>query len=190
MDQQLKQRLVGAVVLVSLAVIFIPVILEGPDDEWSPRDHTIPEAPRVDYRAAMDLPLPDVQPDDRADVAGGMQQADPQPTAALKEEQPVKTRAKPVPKPEPAPEKNKLESGWYAQVGSFSQPANAAGLRDSIAGAGFRAHLQEVASAQGTSYRVLAGPESSREQAEQLLGKLGKTLNTTGIVIGIGTPDK
>ena len=30
MQQRLKQRLVGAVVLVALAVIFIPMLLQGP----------------------------------------------------------------------------------------------------------------------------------------------------------------
>jgi DedD protein len=196
MEQQLKQRLVGAVVLVSLAVIFIPVILEGPDDEWSPRDHTIPEPPRVDYRAAMDLPLPEVQPDEGAAPAPVTEQPrqEPEPATVPEQELSDKSPAKPVPETKPAvppvPDGNKLESGWYAQVGSFSQPANARGLRDSINKAGFSAHLQQVASTKGTSYRVLAGPESSREQAGQLLEKLGKTLKSTGIVIGIAVQEQ
>ena len=36
MDSVLKQRLVGAVVLVALGVIFIPMLLEGPDDTLVP----------------------------------------------------------------------------------------------------------------------------------------------------------
>ena len=193
MEQQLKQRLIGAVVLVSLAVIFIPVILEGPDDEWSPRDHTIPEPPRVDYRAEMELQLPEALPDEGATPAAEAEQAGLEPaTAAAPDEGPAdKPQVKPVPETEPAEraaaEVNKLESGWYAQVGSFSQTENAGGLRDSINKAGFSAQLQQVASAKGTSYRVLVGPEPSRARAEQLLGKLGKTLNSTGIVIEIGT---
>jgi len=60
MNQQLKQRLVGAVVLVSLAVIFIPIILEGPDDEWTPRTQGMPEPPPISYHeeAETQLPLP------------------------------------------------------------------------------------------------------------------------------------
>ena len=58
MEQTLKQRLIGAIVLVSLAVIFIPIILEGPDDEWTPRRHSIPQQPQMDYRADMELELP------------------------------------------------------------------------------------------------------------------------------------
>ena len=190
MEQQLKQRLVGAVVLVSLAVIFIPVILEGPDDEWSPRDHTIPEPPRVDYRAALELPLPEEQPDEGASPLAEVEQAGVEPVmaAAPVEEAAVKPQVEPP--AQAAPDENKLESGWDAQVGSFSQSANAGGLRDSIIKAGFSAHLQPVASAKGTSYRVLVGPESSRARAEQLLGKLGKTLNSKGIVIEIGAAEE
>jgi DedD protein len=191
MEQQLKQRLIGAVVLVSLAVIFIPVILEGPDDEWSPRDHTIPEPPRVDFRAAMELPLPEAQPDEEIapSVVAEQPGVEPEAAAAPDEEPPGKPQLQPAPETQPAAEVNELEPGWYAQVGSFSQPANAEGLRDSINKAGFTAHLQQVASTKGTSYRVLVGPQPTREGAGQLLEKLGKTLKTTGIVIGIDTPE-
>ena len=59
MNQLLKQRLVGAVVLVSLAVIFIPIILEGPDEEeWSPRTQGMPEPPQITYHAEDDVELP------------------------------------------------------------------------------------------------------------------------------------
>jgi DedD protein len=193
MEQQLKQRLVGAVVLVSLAVIFIPVILEGPDDDWSPREHRVPDAPHVDYRAAVDLPLPEMQPDTEPAVTDGMEQVDQQ-QAETTQAQPVRRDVKPAPNiqpvEEPAVEAGQPPAGWYAQVGSFSQPANAGGMRDSVNSAGFHAHLQEVASAKGTSYRVLVGPETSREKAEQLLARLGKTLNSSGIVIEIGSQKK
>lgn len=43
MDFVLKQRLVGAVVLVALAVIFIPMLLEGPDRNLVPEMAPLPE---------------------------------------------------------------------------------------------------------------------------------------------------
>lgn len=43
MDSVLKQRLVGAVVLVALAVIFIPMLLEGPDSNLVPEMPPLPE---------------------------------------------------------------------------------------------------------------------------------------------------
>ena len=68
MDQKTKQRLTGAIVLVALAVIFVPIILEGPDNEWTPRSHSIPEQPQMDYRASMELGIPE-QPAAAVDTA-------------------------------------------------------------------------------------------------------------------------
>lgn len=48
MDIKLKQRLVGALVLISLGVIFIPMILHGPQHD-DPRTIEIKIPPRPDY---------------------------------------------------------------------------------------------------------------------------------------------
>jgi DedD protein len=54
MDQRLKQRLVGATVLLALAVIFIPIILEGPEDKASPRAGSIPMPPAHEFEARVE----------------------------------------------------------------------------------------------------------------------------------------
>jgi DedD protein len=190
MDQQLKQRLTGAVVLVSLAVIFIPVILEGPRDEWTPRDHTIPEPPGLDYRAPQELPVP-------APIA-------PKHTEQPDDEMTADSRPVPLPVPPPVPEsavpepvvqaqapppvskqQQTLANGWYVQVGSFSQSDNAGRLRDRLGDAGMAAHLSTVRTGDGTGYRVLVGPSRTRPQAEKLQQKLASTQKLKGIVIEI-----
>lgn len=106
MDQKLKQRLTGALVLVALAVIFVPIILEGPDNEWSPRSHSIPEQPQMDYRADMELKLPQ-QPAAAGVESGGVitealsLPADPAPTTTTAT--PVASAAMPSAAPETAP---------------------------------------------------------------------------------------
>lgn len=194
MEQPLKQRLVGAVVLVSLAVIFIPIILEGPDEEPLSRDHTIPEPPEVDYRAEMELSLPAAQPEPEAAPVAVPATPEPEPVPPIQpmqREQPesvavvAPARSEPAPATKAAPAAPAFAAGWYAQVGSFSQPANADGLRERVSQAGFSAHLQESATGKGTAYRVLVGPEPSREQAEKLLARLDKALKIWGIVIEI-----
>lgn len=190
MDQQLKQRLTGAVVLVSLAVIFIPVILEGPRDEWTPRDHTIPEPPGLDYRAPQELPVPapvtpmrTVQPDDKMT-------ADSRP-APLPVPPPVPESAAPEPvvqaqaPPPVTKQQQTLANGWYVQVGSFSQSDNAGRLRDRLGDAGMDAHLSTVKTGDSTGYRVLVGPSRTRPQAEKLQQKLASNRKLKGIVIEI-----
>src|SRR6188508_1555058 len=77
MDSRLKQRLVGAAVLVALAVIFLPMLVQGPapDSGVSDVPLSMPDAPRGEYET-RDLPL--VTPGDTPDGgAVGMQQATP-----------------------------------------------------------------------------------------------------------------
>ncbi len=196
MEQQLKQRLVGAVVLVSLAVIFIPVILEGPGDEWTPRNQNIPQPPPLDFRTDMELPLPEFE----GETAAGPVAASPGQTQAVPVQadgaetgpEPVSVPAEPEPAPPPVaaapvtrepPVAAAPADGWYAQVGSFSQQDNAAGLRERLGKAGYPAHLQQTDIGKGSSYRVLVGPEKGRENAEKLLRKLARELQLKGIVI-------
>jgi len=198
MEQNLKQRLVGAIVLVSLAVIFIPIILEGPDDEWTPRNHSIPEPPQMDYRASMQLPLPSDTAEPVTASAEPPTQAavtPPAPTTPKPEPAP-QPKPEPAPQPKPAPEPvaaakpaaatavpasapAALPAGWYVQVGSFSQQMNASGLRDRLKSAGYDGRLQ----ATGSAYRVLVGPADTRKQAEIQRDKLLAGQQLKGIVI-------
>jgi cell division septation protein DedD len=58
MDSRLKQRLIGAAVLVALAVIFLPMLVQGPapDSGVSDVPLTMPDAPRGAFET-RDLPL-------------------------------------------------------------------------------------------------------------------------------------
>jgi len=58
MDAGLKQRLIGAAVLVALAVIFLPMLVKGPapDSGVSDLSMRVPDAPERGYRT-VDLPL-------------------------------------------------------------------------------------------------------------------------------------
>src|SRR5688572_26349603 len=58
MDSGLKQRLIGAAVLVALAVIFLPMLVQGPapDSGVSDVPLTMPGTPQGEYET-RDLPL-------------------------------------------------------------------------------------------------------------------------------------
>jgi DedD protein len=199
MEQKLKQRLIGAIVLVSLAVIFIPIILEGPDDEWTPRSHSIPEQPQMDYRADMELELPPETPvvdETVAMEAISQEQAEsePQPavevvkTAAVpvKAPEPVKAAPKPAPpvkQTAPAVPTTEPLKGWFVQVGSFGQEMNAKGLQDRLAAADFHVQLQDVKLGNKHTYRVLVGPSPTRTAAEKQAEKLKSGQHLTGMVI-------
>ncbi|BCT91421.1 hypothetical protein LYSHEL_04450 [Lysobacter helvus] len=82
MEPALKQRLVGAAVLIALAVIFLPMLIQGPAPESGVADVPLdaPRAPVGDLET-RDLPLvaPDATP---ADGALGMDATPPAPSAS------------------------------------------------------------------------------------------------------------
>ena len=60
MDASLKQRLVGAAVLVALAVIFLPLLVKGPAPDSGVSDVSLrvpPEPKAPDGTVTQDLPL-------------------------------------------------------------------------------------------------------------------------------------
>jgi len=200
MEQILKQRLIGAIVLVSLAVIFIPIILEGPDDEWTPRSHSLPDKPQLDYRADMELVLPaptpvaEHHPSTEVDVEKDTPVISEQPVAAPAKPveqpaaatKPVKTRPAPKPAAKPpvpvAPAAKPLK-GWFVQVGSFGQEMNARGLRERLVASGFKARLQEIEIGNKHAYRVLVGPSATRADAEKLAASLKSAQQLKGMVV-------
>lgn len=93
MDKVLKQRLIGATILIALAVIFLPMLLVGPDEEMlsDSIDFEVPPVPEQ-AREVRRIPLdPDAarvrQPDASANVdpAGGSEQQVPDITRPLGE---------------------------------------------------------------------------------------------------------
>ena len=81
MDVLLKQRLVGAIVLVALGVIFVPMILEGPNRTLVPEMEAFPEPEdQVTSLPLEAFPAPDAIP------------AEPDTSIVLTDSQPVASR--------------------------------------------------------------------------------------------------
>lgn len=187
MDQKLKQRLVGAIVLISLAIIFIPVILEGPDDDWTPRVQEIPVPPQIEYQAEVDLVVPEESPAPVPEVTTAAELPVPEAPATAAApppvEDPVPVKAEPVAKqPAPKPKPAVPAGSWVIQVGSFSQQLNASGLRDRLQKTGYNSRLQEISAGNGKAWRVLVGPFETRAAAEKQRDRITGEHHMKGIV--------
>jgi len=198
MDQMLKQRLIGAIVIIALAVIFIPMILEGPDDELSPRTQDMPPPPTIDYQTEVELAVPEEASEPAESLADTTTEQEvsaipeppmSQPEAGIVEtEAPAKPAEPAVAKPaSPAIPSRSTTSiapgGWILQVGSFSQQANALSLRDRLKKSGYQASVKDVKAAGGTIHRVLVGPVSDRPSADKLRNKLASEQKLTAMVL-------
>lgn len=188
MNEQVKQRLVGAVVLISLAVIFIPMLLDGGNNSSMPRyGSNIPAQPDFDFEP-LEIPIQPIEPAP-AERPRVIDKVEPPVVAASKPAATKPLVSKPVvaPKPAaapPAPVAKGDPVSWIVQVGSFSQSANALGLRDKLRKNGFTAFVEKYRDKGKTSYRVRVGPELKRETAEKHLDQLEVKLKLKGIVMG------
>jgi DedD protein len=209
-DINLKQRLVGAVVLVSLAVIFIPLILDGRDPSVNYiTKSNIPPKPERDFVSRViplnpsPVPQPEVlepeviaEPVEAAPVVEEKAEKAAQPADAVKPASKAPAKAKTATKPvvtEPAPKviaKPKLVakpktglSAWAVQVGSFGSKKNAYALRDKLRKQGFNAFVDTLYNKDTPTFRVRVGPEIKLERAEALQAKLAKVLKAKPIVV-------
>jgi DedD protein len=165
MDEGLKKRLIGAAVLASLAVIFVPMLFEEPPAKP-------PALP----------PLPERPPE--RDFASEM----------LREEMPAITPlAPPVQSDEVAPAENITPrpsakpltgiSAWVVQVGSFSSRDNAEQLVEKLRAAQLPTPDPELVDIRGKRYfRVKVGPVIERTEADRLLDKVSSVVGTTAQV--------
>ncbi len=184
MDVALKQRLVGASVLVALGVIFIPMLLDGSPGGTRETTIDIPQPPDrrfetrllpVDTQAAREAE-PASQPQTEP-VESSTRTASPErpPSVAVSRTQ-RETPPEPQPTtPDPEPPAAASAMGgdrWVLQLGSFGNAANAARLVDNLKQAGWNAYQERVSVGEQTLYRVRAGSWDSKGQAADAGSKI------------------
>jgi len=182
MDSRLKQRLVGAAVLVALAVIFLPMLVQGPapDSGVSDVPLSMPDAPRGEYET-RDLPL--VTPGETPDGgAVGMQQATPAttPASATSATTPDTASSQPIalgggdatqPQPLPAPAEEALPpmtaaGDYVVGFGSYATSAAADSVVAALRASQLPARREAATVAGKSAWRVRIGPYASRADAE------------------------
>lgn len=191
-DSRLKQRIVGAVVLVSLAVIFIPMILTGSKTATTEIAETnIPEKPDREFVSRiipLDRQAPEpapVSPSRSPEPEPKVGEIPPPPAAESSpaiEPIPSTEPAAARPEPAPLPTVAKTVSAWVVQAGVFGSKDNAYALRDKLRKLGFDAFVDTQHDNDTTTYRVRVGPEVKRESAEATQAKLQKAASVKGFV--------
>ncbi len=169
----LKHRIIGAVILVSLAVIFLPMI-------FSERE------PPAELKAISEIPGKGATSEaPSAPAPSSAEYAPPAPVSEVSTAVPEKTPA--VPAPEKVPAKTavvsaKTAKGWAVQVGVFANAANAAKLADKLKGQGHHVILESVAQGSEKRVRLRVGPFADRVAAQQAQVKIQKASGINGAV--------
>ncbi len=78
---------------------------------------------------------------------------------------------------------NTAQQVWVVQIGSFTTKSHATALVKKLQQAGFNSYLNEVVTNNATYYRVFAGNEINKQNADDLKQKLQDNLQLTGIIV-------
>nr|WP_315445765.1 SPOR domain-containing protein [uncultured Pseudomonas sp.] len=208
LDKAYKQRMVGALVLVALAVIFLPMLFSRQDEQ---RQVTVdaPAAPHAPVVAQVQMetvavpepqalpkePVPtdkDVAEDTAPAVPVAPTPAPAAPIAIVKPAAPPAV-AKPIPAPaqpiaaassrpdttQSRVDANGLSVSWSVQLASLSSRASAESLQKTLRSQGYNAYIR---SADGKN-RVFVGPLIERAEADRLRDLLGRQQNLKGFVV-------
>ncbi len=212
MNDLLRQRLVGALILVALGVIFWPIIFVDQEREEHFEHRPIPERPSIDTREVQppseaDLRHAPVTAVDESRLTEMRNEQSPRTVAADVAAQPNATSAsnkndaeplapkspKPA-KPEPRkpdPKKpqpltvdaNGAPVAWMLQVVSVSSQEKAHSLRDRLLAMDLKAYTKPVESGGKRLYRVYIGPKFEREELERVKPKVDAEIGVSSLVV-------
>jgi len=172
-EVKLKQRLIGAVVLTALAIIIVPVLLDGDEQERGSVTRKIPPRPAMQ-----------VEPFTRQDLLAEIDRMEAESAAKLPEKnEPRTTVIKPQDADQLSLDENGLPIGWTLQVGSFKEEENAIRLRDKLRDGGFRAYRTSVQTDVGMTSRVLVGPMLQRSKLAAISSEIEAEFGLLGQII-------
>ena len=182
MDELIKQRLVGALVLVALMIIFLPMIF----DEDQARQAELADIPLRPDMPQLDMERP-VPPS-----SSGRQETDSQPnekqqttTTKTQSANEAVTESASSAKQQTVTDTTKpqLPEAWALQLASFQDPTNAEALRDKLREAGFKAYIQQRPGTNPQMLRVMVGPELKRSNMDKIKAQIMQRFGLEGLVV-------
>jgi DedD protein len=197
MDRSLKERLVGAAVLVAIGAWLIPWVLDGPEQSTisgtTALELPIPASNNPPMRAETivleqqrDAPLPNAASDVQARPSVPVASSDESATAPSKPpvaSAPSPSAVRPAANAEPASPRAAETTNatatsdpgatrWYVQLGAFQDRGNADRLAARVQTYGFDANVLSLPASGGTVHRVRVGPQPTRERSEAIASSL------------------
>jgi DedD protein len=181
-NEILKQRLVGALILLALGVVFWPIVFVEPEQETIAQPRSIPEPPAVSTEAIEAPGQGDLRgspvlhnPDGVASEIGNEEVASATDTIAAPAE-PVaapttSAAATEVRSEAPQPlavDADGVPVAWTLQVATVSSAENAEALRKRLLDKNEKAYITKVSSGGKQLYRVCVGPKFERQELERM----------------------
>ena len=180
-DRTLKERVIGATVLVLFMVLVVPIFLDGPshEEEIISAPVTLPgqnDQERRQQRIVLERdrsqPVPASRTSAQSDWVAVSQQKQPSvpdftPSQSVSEDESML--------PILSDSDSESETGmWAVQLGSFSSEGNAERLAADLRIQGYAAFLSQLQTGSGALQRVRIGPQKNRDSAKEVAIQLAK----------------
>lgn len=198
----MKQRVIGAALLTAVAVIILPMLLDGSAEERARINATIPEAPKIELK---NLTVEDVKISMREMEAASLAKLPvDKPTEKLSlEELEGAIESKNISNliadttPETTPtvktvvdpnvayqlDKNDLPVSWSLQLGSFQKKENAVNLRKALRDARYRSYILKASPVENEVYRVFVGPVLNIKKLKGIAEKIESSFDMKGQIV-------
>jgi DedD protein len=186
-----RRRLVGAVALVLLMIILLPMILQDRTAK-APKQDVVVSIPSLDQRLESEpvepAPIQPVAP--AAEVSPPEVTAETKPVETKPVEAPVTTNQPSpsvavAPKAEPAKAETKAAASgnYFVQIGVFSDPEKVKQMQEKLSAKGLKSLDELIDTAKGKKTRLRVGPFEAKKDAESAMEKI-KSLGLTGMIVG------
>lgn len=203
MDRKVKERLVGAAVLVALAVILIPELLSGPTPKEPDKPSARTEQGIKTYQFELNergstngqftgstaAPPAEQPPPETAEAPAAQAPVETNAPAEEPVEAPTRSPPTAVPATPPSPPAATPATnpanvrGWAVQLGSFADEARARSLVQRLQSEGHTAYLVPLRRGDGkTLQRVRVGPYEQRAAADDALRQVGGQVKGATVV--------
>jgi DedD protein len=163
LETKLKQRAIGAIVLTCLAIILLPMLLDGSPED---RERVLAEFPEPPMVTLTELSVEDIE--------RRMQQGANASAAKL---------------PKMLVDANQLPISWSLQLGSFENADNARALREKLRAANYRTYIIEADTETGKTLRVLVGPMLDKSVLEQTASEIETVFGLKGRILRYNIQD-
>lgn len=184
LDRRLKQRMVGALVLLALAAVFLPMLFNRADQPRAVRVEA-PPMPAAPAPLQIETPEPDVPEPALAEAPASATAVEaaavaaPEPVAPPPPAVAPPVRSEPVAAPASRLDGDGLPLSWSVQLVSLSNAARAQELQQRLRQQGHNAYIRSVDGMQ----RVFVGPLLDKSEAQRLAQEIGRQQRLSPIVV-------
>ncbi|RUO79710.1 SPOR domain-containing protein [Idiomarina tyrosinivorans] len=184
MSSSFQNRLVGTVILVALAIIIVPDVLDGKKQRNDDRQETIPLKPNTDL--TMQNPQLAGEQNISDDNSATSESTTETVTKTADEAQPIAADNTLQAPPRTPSEATVSGDAWVIQLGAFSQKGSVDKLVQQLQDKGFAAYAEPA----GNLTKLMVGPDTSEAALKKQLTQLEKLTGLKGQVLSFEPGDQ